>query len=127
MVTLRTPHAKNQPPRPKTVAYRRITDRQTHRQRKQTLRTPFSIFFLVFNSLLKEQSDYWKIWYKSYLGKIWVKCGLFRWHLGKVTKIAYDFLGVHTFTHAKNERGLPPLVSNVSSNLQTAISCFIPI
>ena len=52
MVTLRTPHAKNQPPRPKTVAYRRITDRQTdtqtHRQRKQTLRTPFSIFFSCF-------------------------------------------------------------------------------
>ena len=49
MVTLRTPHAKNQPPRPKTVAYRRIIDRHIHRQtdtqRKQTLRTPFSIFF----------------------------------------------------------------------------------
>ena len=53
MVTLRIPHAKNQHPTPKTVAYRprtdtqthRQTDRQTHRQRKQTLRTPFSIFF----------------------------------------------------------------------------------
>ena len=45
MVTLRTLHAKNQPPRPKTVAYRprtdTHTDRQTDRQRKQTLRTPF--------------------------------------------------------------------------------------
>ena len=36
MITLRTLHAKNQPPRPKTVAYRPRTDRrtdgQTHRQ-----------------------------------------------------------------------------------------------
>ena len=36
MVTLRIIHAKNQPPRPKTVAYRpwthRHTDRQTDRQ-----------------------------------------------------------------------------------------------
>ena len=32
MVTLRIIHAKNQPPRPKTVAYRPQTDRHTHRQ-----------------------------------------------------------------------------------------------
>ena len=113
MVHLRIVHAKNQPPRPKTVAYRRITDRHTHtqthrhihadenntcpktkflgqviisngspkdpscqksapqakncglqaanrqtdrqtdRQRKQTLRTPFSIFFLDFGFYFK--------------------------------------------------------------------------
>ena len=53
-VTLRTPHAKNQPPRLKTVAYRPRTDRHTHthtdRQRKQTLRTPFfEKFFFWFS------------------------------------------------------------------------------
>ena len=32
MVTLRILHAKNQHPRPKTVAYRPLTHRQTHRQ-----------------------------------------------------------------------------------------------
>ena len=61
MVTLRTLHAKNQPPKQKIVAYRQITDRhtdtQTDTQRKQTVRTPFSIFFLVFDFLLKEQSE----------------------------------------------------------------------
>ena len=30
MVTLRTPYAKNQPLRPKNVAYRRITHTHTH-------------------------------------------------------------------------------------------------
>ena len=61
MVTLRTPHAKNQPPRPKTVAYRRITDRHTDRQtdrhtEKANTEDPFFDFF--FDSLLKERSDY---------------------------------------------------------------------
>ena len=62
MVHLRTLHAKNQPPRPKTVAYRprtHFTHRHTDRQRKQTLRTPFfeKNFFLIFDFLLKERSD----------------------------------------------------------------------
>ena len=61
MVHLRILHAKNQHPRPKTVAYRPRTDRHTHRQtdrqRKQTLRTPFFDFFNIFDFLLKERSE----------------------------------------------------------------------
>ena len=61
MVTLRTPHAKNQPPRPKTVAYRRITDRHTHRhtqthrvtERKNTEYPFFEFDFLVFDSSIE--------------------------------------------------------------------------
>ena len=60
MVHLRILHAKNQPPRPKTVAYRRITDRQTDRQtdtqtEKANTEDPFfqKNFFLVFDFLLK--------------------------------------------------------------------------
>ena len=35
------------------------TDRQTDRQRKQTLRTPFFEFiFLIFDFIFKERSDY---------------------------------------------------------------------
>ena len=64
MVTLRTPHAKNQPPRLKTVAYRPRTDRHTHRQtdrqtEKANTEDPFfrKKFFLIFDFLFKERSD----------------------------------------------------------------------
>ena len=59
MVTLRTLHAKNQPPRPKPVAYRPRTHRHTHRQtEKANTEDPFfRIFFLIFDFLLKERSD----------------------------------------------------------------------
>ena len=64
MVTLGTLHAKNQPPRPKTVAYRPRTDRQTHTQtdgqtEKANTEDPFfrKNFFLIFDFLLKEWSD----------------------------------------------------------------------
>ena len=46
MVTLRTLHAKNQPPSPKTVAYGLRTDRRTHRQtEKANSEDPFIDFF----------------------------------------------------------------------------------
>ena len=63
MVTLRTLHAKNQPPRPKTVAYRPRTDTHTDRQtEKANTEDPFfrKFFFLIFDFLLKERSDYKK-------------------------------------------------------------------
>ena len=42
MVTLRIPHAKNQPPRLKTVAYRPRTDRRTDGQtEKANTEDPF--------------------------------------------------------------------------------------
>ena len=62
MVTLRILHAKNQPPRPKTVAYRPRTDTQTDRQtdrqtEKANTEDPFfQFFFLIFDFLLKERS-----------------------------------------------------------------------
>ena len=52
MVTLRIIHAKNQPPRPKTVAYRPRTDEHTHTDRQTDRQTekvitedPFFEFF----------------------------------------------------------------------------------
>ena len=62
MVTLRTLHAKNQPPRPKTVAYRPRTDRRTHthtdgQTEKANTEDPFFEFFFYFRFFLKERSD----------------------------------------------------------------------
>ena len=54
MVTLRTLLAKNQPLGQKLwPTGREQTDGDTHRQRKQTLRTPFFDFFYIFDFLLK--------------------------------------------------------------------------
>ena len=56
MVYLRILHAKNQHPRPKTVAYRPRTDTHTHRQtEKANTEDPFfrKNFFLIFDFLLK--------------------------------------------------------------------------
>ena len=68
MVNLRIIHAKNQPPRPKTVAYRprthththRQTDRQTDRQtEKVNTEDPFfrKKNILIFFFLNKERSE----------------------------------------------------------------------
>ena len=62
MVTLRIIHAKNQPPRPKTVAYKQMThtltqtDRQTE---KVNNKDPLfeKEFFLHFYFLLEERSN----------------------------------------------------------------------
>ena len=56
MVHLRILHAKNQPPRPKTVAYRPRTHRHTDRQtEKANTEDPFfrKKFFLIFNFSFK--------------------------------------------------------------------------
>ena len=72
MVTLRITCAKYQPPRPKTVAYRRITDRHTHRQtdrrRKQTLKTPLFEIFFLFSIFFKRSGP--KRWTKKSLSTV---------------------------------------------------------
>jgi len=117
-IALRIIHAKNQLPRSKTVACRRATHRQTHRQRKWKMRTTyffFSQFFLIVcfsvGGPLKKQRKKEKshiIWYILYIkgkGCHWIEQVLESHRIKKrklLPNVRWYHNGTEIFLHIKN-------------------------